>query len=169
MAELKRSMYHVGVPGLQKFDTSRTTHSMPVQCPHECIDREFRDQPRLLQEVERMKDQGLFPPNFYKHPAVQGTRSTVVPLELYLDGISFTRNDGILGVFFYSVLTKRRFLFAAVRRSFPCKCGCKGWCTLFPLFSCLRWSLAALAAGRWPSSKHDNTSWSDVLAMLGRQ
>lgn len=36
--DMAASMYYVQVPGLAKHDLSRTSHSMPVQAPHEAIE-----------------------------------------------------------------------------------------------------------------------------------
>ena len=157
-------MYHIAVPGLHKFDISRTSHSMPVQCPHECIERERMENPHILAEVKSNRDRGEWPLAYYNHPVVKATAATgsiVIPLVLYMDGISMTRNDGILGLFLYSVVTRRRFLLTVLRKSFLCKCGCKGWCSMYPIFAFITWSLTALSCGRWPDSKHDQNPWSE--------
>ena len=45
-----------------------------------------------------------------------------------------------------------------------CHCGCRGWCTLYPVFAALAWSFAALLEGRHPLKRHDGSEWqaSDV-------
>lgn len=84
----------------------------------------------------------------------------VLPVAIYLDGISLTRNDSILGVFVYSLVSMRRHLVAVLRKSFLCKCGCGGRCTMWPIFAIMRWSLQALAEGRRPLTKPDGQAWS---------
>eukprot|EP00974_Lingulodinium_polyedra_P035210 3382138-Lingulodinium_polyedra.AAC.1 len=36
-----------------------------------------------------------------------------------------------------------------------CGCGCQGWCSVYPVMLWIFWSLKALAAGTWPSERHD--------------
>ena len=52
-----------------------------------------------------------------------------------------------------------------------CKCGCRGWCTFYELFSFLHWSFCALAAGVFPTARHDQRAWmaedGDRMALAG--
>jgi hypothetical protein len=36
------------------------------------------------------------------------------------------------------------------RKRFLCKCGCKGWCSMYPIFAFLHWGFRALAEGTHP-------------------
>ena len=83
----------------------------------------------------------------------------VYPLALYLGGVKFTREETALCVFTYCLLTGKRHLALTLRETELCQCGCKGWCSLWPLWQFLRWSVEALAAGRHPTSRHDGTPW----------
>eukprot|EP00969_Alexandrium_andersonii_P167310 7396061-Alexandrium_andersonii.AAC.1 len=74
-----------------------------------------------------------------------------------MDGVSFARADSVLGVWVYNVVTQLRHLAAVFRKSELCQCGCDGWCSLFPLFSWLHWSFCALAEGKYPRERHDQT------------
>jgi hypothetical protein len=158
LGRMRKSMYHISTPGLDKHDAGRSTHDMPVNCPHVCIDAEFRRTPDLEAQVIAKAAANEFPPSYYKHKVVReaGGRC-VLPTVIYLDGISFTRNDSIWGIFIYSFLSRRRYLMSNIRKSFLCRCGCKGWCTLYTVFAFIRWSLLSLASGTWPLSKHDGT------------
>ena len=40
-----------------------------------------------------------------------------------------------------------------------CRCGCRGYCTLFEVFSMLSWSLQHLADKQFPTSRHDGSPW----------
>ena len=64
-------------------------------------------------------------------PDSHGTRGTDVhPLALYVDGVRHTKRDGVIGFFIYSLVTPRRHLCVAVRKSDLCRCGCRGWCSM---------------------------------------
>lgn len=137
--DLAALMYHVRVPGLAKYDLSRTSHAMPVQTPHEAIEQEIRDKPSLLDDARAAAAEGQLPQRFYDHPVVRRKGNRVaIPLALYMDGIAMTRNDSIPGICVYSLLTCRRHLVAVLRKSFLCKCGCGGRCSLHPVFAMTR-------------------------------
>ena len=54
-----------------------------------------------------------------------------------------------------------RHLIVAIRKSDMCKCGCKGWCTLFTAFWFLRFQAEFLGRGTFPDSRHDHEPWRD--------
>jgi hypothetical protein len=81
------------------------------------------------------------------------------PMALYLDGVVFQKRDSTLGFWLYNLLTGTRQLFAVLKKSQLCKCGCRGWCTLYNVFSFLRWDLEHLLKGVSASSRHDGGPW----------
>ena len=85
----------------------------------------------------------------------------VIPLSLYMDGVPYSHTDSVIGVWICNMLTGVRHLSLVIRKRLVCKCGCRAWCTFFPLFRFLRWALAALAAGRFPAHRHDYCKWSE--------
>lgn len=147
--------YNIGLPMHAKHDDSRTTHDMVVEVPHEALNEEVLEDPTI---VERAR-QTQWPPAYHASPIVQKYGNGVVPLALYLDGVPTTSRDGVLGIFIYSLVTFKRHLVAAVRKSSLCKCGCRGWCTLNPIWNFVHWSLQAMGRGEHPSSRHDNYAW----------
>ena len=91
---------------------------------------------------------------FHDHPVTRsaaGSGQPVRPISVYLDGVQFTREDSVLGFWVVCHLTNKRFLSALVRKSELCQCGCRGWCSLHPIFTMLAWSFRALACGVFPS------------------
>eukprot|EP00959_Pyramimonas_sp_CCMP1952_P239841 5012118-Pyramimonas_sp.AAC.1 len=40
-----------------------------------------------------------------------------------------------------------------------CDCGCSHWCSMYPVYQAMRWSLGALAPGHFPSVRHDGGAW----------
>lgn len=144
-------MYKVPVPQHNKYDLSRTSHKMVVQLPHECFVEEVTEN---LHAATGPLDPE-WTEQYRQHPVVlRNPGATVMPYAFYLDGISFTNTDSLLGMFVYSLYSLKRHLCCVIRRSNFCKCGCKGWCTLFPIFSVLKWSFDSLAQGTWPAKSH---------------
>ena len=58
-----------------------------------------------------------------------------------------------------NLISGERHLVCAVRKSHMCRCGCRGWCTLYPIFCNLRWSFLALARGTFPDNRDDREQW----------
>ena len=142
-------MYKIAVPQHSKYDLSRSSHDMVINVPHEQFVNEVCADPHAAS--------GPLDPEWtqacHEHAVVRANPGNVVmPYAFYLDGISFTKNDSLLGMFVYSLYTFKRHLCMVFRRSNMCKCGCRGWCTLFPAFVVLHWSFSALASGVWPTT-----------------
>jgi len=147
--------YTVDVPQHDKYDASRTSHALAVSVPHEDLNEEILSDPTILQRASAMS----WPPAYYANPIVRAVANIVIPLALYLDGVPSTKRDGVLGIFIYNLVTLKRHLIAVIRKSSLCKCGCKGWCTLHPVWCCVHWSLTAMSRGRFPATRHDNANW----------
>eukprot|EP00959_Pyramimonas_sp_CCMP1952_P280116 5856019-Pyramimonas_sp.AAC.1 len=97
------------------------------------------------------------------HPAVRRAYpERVLLLSLYSDGIRFTRServgktDTLLGFFVHLVPHARRHTVAILRKSEQCRCGCRGWCTIYPIMLMMAWSLKALLEGKSPRLTHDH-------------
>jgi hypothetical protein len=117
---------------------------MVVQLPHECFLEEMRENPHAAE--------GPLDPEwteqYRQHPVVLRNQvATVMPYAFYLDGISFTNSDSLLGMIVYSL---HRHLCCVIRRSNFCCCGCKG----YPIFAVLKWSFDCLAQRTWPTKSH---------------
>lgn len=147
--------YSVGVPLHDKYDRSRNQHALLVNVPHEALNEEILDDPSILQRAAEMS----WPPAWWANPIVAAATCIVLPLALYLDGVPSTARDGILGIFMYNLVTHRRHLIAVIRKSSLCKCGCKGWDTIHPVWCFVHWSLQAMAKGRFPEQRHDRADW----------
>ena len=52
-----------------------------------------------------------------------------------------------------------KHLLLVVRRSELCRSGCLGWCTLWVTLDFMNWTVAALAEGVMPRTRHDGTPW----------
>lgn len=57
------------------------------------------------------------------------------------------REDSFVGVFIYNLITGVRHMTTVLLKSMLCRCGCRGWCTYYPVFLMMAWSFKALATG----------------------
>eukprot|EP00959_Pyramimonas_sp_CCMP1952_P067548 1410007-Pyramimonas_sp.AAC.1 len=71
---------------------------------------------------------------------------------MYVDGVQFSRTDSVIGFFCFNIASGIRHLCATLRKSELCSCGCRGWCSVFPILAMLRWSILATLRGEFPSS-----------------
>lgn len=92
----------------------------------------------------------------YNSPVVERHGVKTFLVAIHLDGIAFAKRDGVLGIFMYNMVNKgRRRLIAAVRKYQMCRCGCRGYCTSFHAFLCIRWCIETMADVTNPLSRHD--------------
>ena len=148
-------LYMVSTPCVARRVGHRTCMEMPTNPLHECLWSELQQDPEIL---IRAADT-TWPSCFYANPIVAHAqrehRPLPLPIILYMDGVRYSsiiagRADSILGVWAYNAVTFRRHLLFSLRMADCCRCGCKGWCSLFPLFQSVRWSMDAVACGQRP-------------------
>jgi hypothetical protein len=155
--------YYVGMGRRMRHEASRRWDNVPTIPPHESLGDEFSESSRVADLLTEAKSAGTLPGVYGEHDFVKQAPPDQPPQPfcLYLDGVSYSRLDTILGVFVYFMLSGKRHLVANVRKSEYCGCGCRGWCTLQPIFSMLSWSLAAMRTGIHPDRRHDGKEWGD--------
>ena len=153
--------YSLELPTHNKFDSTRETMRVPVMPAQDALFEELHRQPQLRGELQRQRASRSLPPCFYDHPVVTSAPegALVVPIALYLDGVRFAKRDAVLSVFCYNVVSGRRHLLATLRKSKLCRCGRRGWCSLFELFRFLRWSVDSLAVGAFPRCRHSGEAF----------
>ena len=162
LKDLGKAMLKLDLPMCSKFDASRSSHSMPVQSPHECLVQEVQDSPSILQELEDKTTSGYWPPAYAAHAVVRkydGTGTPVLPYALYFDGTPTTKRDGVLAFWCYSLVSEHRWLLAVLRQSEMCRCGCLGWCSLSRVWQFLDWSISALANKTFPACDLDGNAF----------
>ena len=126
-------MYSVDVPIYQRADAARAVRPLACLPAHLLIEEEFSADPSLLASLPSAVSD--FPPAYASHPVVEKSLPlTAIPLALYLDGISFSNKDSVLGIFVINMISQRRHLVCNIRKNMLCRCGCGGWCSLRPIF-----------------------------------
>ena len=115
------------------------------------------------------------PPNLEDHPVVKrhrGSPTPVLPVALYLDAVQYAVRDSMLVVSLTNLAHwEKTHLLACLRKRIRCGvkagCGCKGWCSQYPLWAFLKWSFTALANATWPSMR--DTMWEVGVDAGGQQ
>jgi len=63
-----------------------------------------------------------------------------------------------------NLVSGARHLAAVLKKRDFCRCGCRGWCSLRPIFAFLDWSFCALAHGAHPATRPDGAPWDGSAA-----
>lgn len=138
-ATLRQNWYMVDIPGHCKHDFSRTIKQVAVRPAHESLAEEVAGAPVLLQ-----------------HPlTLELGPHGLVPIGIYIDGVQYQRRNSTIGFWCINLATERRHLMAVLQKRDLCRCGCRGYCSLFPIMSFIEWSIAAAVAGVYPVPRHD--------------
>ena len=142
------------------FEVERRFDHLPCRLLHEALGDELVASDARAKLHDAIEHRRL-PDQYFNHPAVFGASAESMPHPycIYLDAVAYTRADEVLGVFAYFVLTGRRHLLFCIRKSEVCNCGCKGYCSLFPILDVLAWSAKNMLLGKHPSRRHDDADW----------
>jgi hypothetical protein len=154
------------VPATPKRSAIREeSYTVDVQLPSTLLVEEMQD------HVEPFGDDptGLIA-LFQSHPIIAAAKveaprphwSRLRTATLYWDDVAYTKRDKFFGLFLYSFLSGRHHLLFCLRRHDMCHCGCRGWCTLWPLLDAIvtdingfqseiaRWAFL-FTKGDWPA------------------
>lgn len=153
--------YRLPVVGRRICDIDRTQFDLAVRPGHELLHEELEDDPSVLLRLREANEDGDLPRCYYEHPVVRNTSDDVLPVAIYIDGVAYSQSDTVLGFWLVNLITGARHVMALVRKRIVCKCGCRGWDTYFPVLVWLKWSVSCLAEGRFPTSRHDGSPWTD--------
>ena len=152
--------YDVRVPGDDRLDNDRVVTEIPFVPPHESIEEELAASVAAADTLATKCREREFPQAYYQHPVVRSSApGTVWPLAIYVDGTPFSKLDSILGIFVVNLGTNSRHLVGTLRKTGLCKCGCKGWCSIFCAMEFVKWSCLAMTSGMWPTARHDGKPW----------
>jgi len=158
--------YTLDLPLFRKADATRAIEPYPVVPAHEALRDEIIGEPSMATKLATLLPK--LPPAYTEHVVVKSAPPgmPIYPVVLYMDGIPFTRHDGCFSVLIYNVVTQRRHLCICVKKSFMCRCGCHGWCTLRTLWEFMHWCVKAFSTGVPPTARHDNSPFLDLTDAL---
>ena len=166
-------LYWVDTVGSRKhMGAARVGFSIPVVPLHEALANDLASDRTVALRLREKVDSGGLPPNYFSHPLVASASEAILPVALYMDGLSYTASDSVIGIWLINMATTTRMLVGVIRKRLLCQCGCRGWDTLFPIFVYFRRCLEYLAIGAYPNSRPDSAPWREsdrVRASLGGQ
>ena len=170
------SLLYVDAPMYDKKNAARTTVPIPILRPSEALSEHFVghhgamplgtlwtpldtaplvDAPEAWPPaqrghavVKRALDEGVHPPRVRK-------------IWLFMDAAGFTKNESFEGLFINDLDTGKRWLIAVIRKAEFCQCGCRGFCTLWPVHDAILSDLQAAADGRWSVVSHLQQPFAD--------
>eukprot|EP00971_Amphidinium_carterae_P325724 6456129-Amphidinium_carterae.3 len=154
-----KELYEPCIPCYSRGLGERVSMRMPMLPPHQIVAELTGSE--LAETMETLKPPRAVPEVYLTHPVVvESEAEPVVPLALFVDGLTLRKNENMLAITFQGAFGGfSPKLSVGVRKRFLCQCGCAGWCTLNAVFSILRWSLSALKCGVWPEKQHDGSDW----------
>lgn len=156
------AFYHVSAPMHDRRHDERVIGDIPIVLPHEALAKHYLEHQQSYDaKLRSALAADALPPSYSDSPVVLAAPpgAIVLPYCLYVDGVGFAREDTAIGIWLSCVLTGRRWLLVALRKSSVCVCGCRGWCTMYPIFLALSYSLKALADGVHPMRRHDGSEF----------
>eukprot|EP00959_Pyramimonas_sp_CCMP1952_P154689 3236308-Pyramimonas_sp.AAC.1 len=146
----------------------RHQRSYPVRLTWDSLQAELSHDPAMARSLRPDAPVGpdsiMNVPAYAQHPKVvdmsMREMARPVPIALYLDGVAYQsqaagRNDSVLGLWTINLLSGRRHFMAAIKNRDYCTCGCRGICSLYPLFHHIRWQYLALHDGIRPTERSD--------------
>ena len=151
-----QGLYTVPVPSFSK-GAGRTIFQLQTLPIHEVVEEELAtlDVPSLAAAYEA-------PPNYLENKVVKthaAKGQVVAPLALFMDGVAYGKKNSLLAITVQNLWTGKRWIVCCLRKRLLCKCGCRGYCTLFRVFQWVAWSLQHMSVGLMPSQRHDQEPW----------
>ena len=152
------------IPCMNNKTSERARVYIPFAAVWEHVWTDVQQTPSMIEDAQTMS----LPQIYHDHPVVQDAarkkQPRPLPLAVFLDGVRFTsivagRSDSVLGLWVVNLVTKQRYWFGGLRTNDICRCGCRGWDSIFPVLSCFAWQLAQLAEGRRFNVRQDQSEF----------
>ena len=149
--EASDDIYIVELPSYNKKSILRDKHRFATLPAHEEFAKHVEDR---RWGAELIEYRGRACRAYIEHPIVRKAEAEgselPLPISIYLDGVPYSHVDSVIGFWLIFMLTGARVCIGVLRKKLMCKCGCRGWCTLYPIFRWLAWSLKSIALGLFP-------------------
>ena len=160
----------IEVPMNQNRGPHRTVRYVPCQLVFDSIEQELRKDSTILETLGSAEppDGVLTTRKYTEHPQLSKAQELgwgkPLPLAAYIDGVTFRqaasgRSDSTTGFWLTNVLSGTRYLVTVIRDSDLCSCGCRGWCSYWPVLNFMRWTVLTMQDHRRPVRKWDGSPW----------
>ena len=138
----------------------RAKFKCQVSLAYESIAAEIRKNPGILDKVKYDAMPPVYQQNKIVQDSIREGRRLPLPLALYTDGVAYTsaisgRADTVTGFSIVNVVTERRHLVCSLRSRLHCRCGCRGWCTVWQVLEYVAWLFDIIRHGVRPDTTHD--------------
>jgi hypothetical protein len=162
------TLSYVDAPMFDKKGQCRSTVSVPIVRPSDALSEHFVGHAgacdagvlQLPLATAPAADVATWTPLQSEHVVVtRALAANVHPsrvrrLGIFMDAAGFTKNESFEGFFVNDLDTNQRFLIAIVRKAEVCQCGCRGFCTYWPLHDAIRHDLENATDGTWSVTSH---------------
>lgn len=153
------------VPMCPKKGVVRELGDVPMRVLWSSVEEELRSDPSIIAKLDNPATETgtvLDTPIYKAHPIVRSAKRKPLPLSVYLDGVQFIsqsagRSEAVLGLWLENLISSRRHFICGLKAADFCRCGCRSWCTLQPVFQRIEWMVHAMQCGKVPVSNPDNT------------
>jgi hypothetical protein len=162
------NLTYIDSPMFDKKGQCRSTVSIPIARPSDVLSEHFLGHKDACGAGELQHALGSAPaadlaewtPLQREHVVIRrALAANVHPsrlrrLGIFMDAAGFTKNESFEGFFVNDLQTNQRFLIAVVRKAEACQCGCRGFCTYWPIHDAIRSDLESAAEGVWSVTSH---------------
>ena len=149
-ASVRKHQVILKVPGYGMHTHSRMTYDVGVVPVHECLHDEIISNDAAYPALREAIADRTFPDSYFEHPFVAGGGDEWFPCAVYFDAAPYIKRDSVLVVLIANLVTGMRHCVALLRKNCMCRCGCAGWCSIWPILNFLKWCFCCLKLGRWP-------------------
>ena len=164
--------YYANLPSYVRGKAHRKNRTVPFAPVSTSLNQEVQDHPEQLQLLNTWQpghtgeETVLDLPAYQALPRVQEARrnnqTLPLPIALYLDGVSYSsalagRQDSVVGVWAVNLISGKRHLFGVQRIRDLCRCGCRGWCTMWGFLRVVSYLLELAVNGDTGDVRHDGT------------
>jgi hypothetical protein len=165
-----REAYYIeNVPVQEHGDSYRTLGKHPVQLLHEQFYLEKEkceaEKPGSFFRDCEVKHMPCFLQNKHYLSLPEAERKWATPYRLYTDATQFNQNGETMWNITCENLVTRKVHQFVVSADF-CRCGCRGWCTVWKFFNVLKWCLNLGATGHFAMERHNNKPFLESTDML---
>ena len=88
---LDKGLMRIVVPGNDRHNVGRVTHSLAVRVPHEALHAEVLADPELHSKHVAAVANGGYTSLYMDHPVAKASNHAALPLTMYFDGVPFTK------------------------------------------------------------------------------
>lgn len=157
---MKGDFYTLPVPSYERWSLGRSVQDVACALPHHVLAEEIFASPGFFEVARRTVATAPWAEVYAENTIVQArAEDFVVPLGLFMDGVQYLQRGSMVGVWVINLINERRHLICCLKKNTLCKCGCKGWCSLSPMFTMLAWSFKAMVDGLYPEQRSDGAPW----------